>query len=295
MEKKVFSKGEVVFREGEMGTFFYQIEEGTAGVYLRYGEADQQKLTELKAPQYFGEMAVIEVWPRSATIAAESELHVIEISEKNLDVYFSEQPEKVQELMKQIGGRIRDLTADYNEVKAFIQEKETAGAEKKESLLGRLKKYLEVKRYADKIGEDTQEEIIRQKFSDKGAELPVKAYSKGQIIFREGDEGHYMYAIHTGTVGIYTHYGTPQQNQLTVLYPDTFFGEMGMIEKETRSATAVVEEDETTLECIGPEDLEAIYKKNPAKIYMILSHLSHRLRSLTKDYLKACQKAAEDA
>ncbi|MBQ6514556.1 MAG: cyclic nucleotide-binding domain-containing protein [Clostridia bacterium] len=39
MNKKVFKKGEVVFREGDQGTNFYQITKGTAGIYLHYGQA----------------------------------------------------------------------------------------------------------------------------------------------------------------------------------------------------------------------------------------------------------------
>ena len=85
MKKVVFSKGEVVFHEGDMGTCFYQIEAGEAGVYVSYGNADQRKLTEMKPGQFFGEMAVIEAWPRSTTIVAESDLHVIEIGESELN------------------------------------------------------------------------------------------------------------------------------------------------------------------------------------------------------------------
>lgn len=33
-------------------------------------------------------------------------------------------------------------------------------------------------------------------------------------------------------------------------------------------------------------------RENPIKIYMIVSHLSHRLRQLTRDYVKACAAAA---
>ena len=116
MTEKVFEKGTVVFREGDIGNSFFQIVSGTAGVYSHYGEADERKLTDMQPGQYFGEMAVIEAWPRSSTIVAEEELHVIEISEKELNLYFAEQPDRIMALMKQLGKRIRELTADYDEV-----------------------------------------------------------------------------------------------------------------------------------------------------------------------------------
>ena len=297
MKKVVYSKGEVVFREGDEGSCFYQIEEGTAGVYLHYGEPEQRKLADMNPGQYFGEMAVIESWPRSTTIAAESELHVIEIPEGDLNAYFTEQPDKIIALMKQLGSRIRSLTAEYDEVKDFIEEKKTAGAEKKEGFIARLKKYMELSALANKNAGATQEEVIAMKeFGRQDRESSqVLSFRKGEIIFREGDEGNYMYAIHGGSVGIYLDYGTAQEKKLTTLYSNSFFGEMGLISDEKRSATAVIEEDGTLLETIREENLEGLFKSNPMKIDMILSHLSHRLRGLTKDYVEACRKAVEGA
>ena len=101
-----------------------------------------------------------------------------------------------------------------------------------------------------------------------------------------------MYAVHGGSVGIYINYGTEEEKKITSLFADSFFGEMGLLLDEPRSATAVVEEDNTLLECIRKEDLETLYRENPVKVYMIVSHLSHRLRQLTREYVRACAVAA---
>lgn len=297
MNTKAFKKGEVIFREGDQGTTFYQITEGTAGIYLHYGQADQQKLTEMKPGQYFGEMAIIDAWPRSATVVAEEDLKVIELTGNDLVDYFQEQPDKIMALMNQLGGRLREVTAEYDEVIAFIKEKEAAGAEKKEGFLAKLLKYRNIAALSDKLAGYTVEDEIRQKDAGKGAEAAkqVKSFSRGQIVFREGDEGTYLYQIHGGSVGIYSKYGTPEQVKLTTLYTNAFFGEMALVGNDPRSATAVVEEDGTILEYIRAEDLEALFKINPMKVDMILGHLSNRLRRLSLDYVQACAKAAEDA
>ena len=104
-----------------------------------------------------------------------------------------------------------------------------------------------------------------------------------------------MFAVHGGAVGIYTNYGTALEKKLTTLYANTFFGEMGMLDLEPRSATAVAEEDGTIIEVIRPEDLEELFKSNPIEVDMILCHLSNRLRRLTKDYVAACEEAVADA
>lgn len=297
MNEKNFSKGEVIFREGDLGNTFYQIEDGLAGVYLHYGDAEQRKLTEMKPGQYFGEMAVIEAWPRSTTIVAETDLCVMEISEKELNAYFTENPDRILALMKQLGSRIRSLTAEYDEVKAFLQEKSDPEAKKKPGFLAKMKKYFEINALANKNAGVAEEEVLTMmEFGkpDQPAER-VLSLNRGQIIFREGDEGVFMYAVHYGSVGIYVNFGTTQEKKLTTLYSNTFFGEMGMIENEPRSATAVVEENDTVIECIRAEDLTSLFEKNPVKVDMILNHLSHRLRGLTKDYIRACQEAVKDA
>ena len=298
MKEKLFSRNEVVFREGDLGESFFQIMEGKAGVYLHYGEADERKLTEMKPGQYFGEMAVIGAWPRTATIVAEEDLRVTEITEAGLNDYFTEQPDRILAIMKQIGSRIRTLTEEYDEVTAFLKEKKDEGAEKKEGFLAKLKKYREISALAKKNAvRSTVEETVKVKIQDKpqDSQLPVESCNKGQIIFREGESGTFMYAVHGGTVGIYTGYGSTLEKKLTTLYPNSFFGEMSLIDHERRSATAVAEEDGTVLEIISAENLQDLFKANPLEVDMILRHLSNRLKRLTIDYVKACDEAVQES
>ena len=298
MKNKVYGTGEVVFREGEYGDCFYRIQSGTAGVYLQYGEEDQRKLTEMKAGQYFGEMAIIEARRRSTTIVAEEELHVLEIPEGELNRYFEKEPDTILALMKQLSSRIRMLTKDYEEVTAFLKEKQEKDAPKKEGFFDRLKKYIEISRRARKYGGDRssaanekQEERFERK---EDSPLPISSWAEGEVVFREGDAGDCMYAVHGGAVDIYSNYGSPSEKKLARLYANSFFGEMGMIDQETRSATAVVAEDETVLEQIGPDDLKKLFETNPLEVDMIMRHLSKRLRRLTEDYEAACEEAAKE-
>lgn len=298
MEEKVFAPREVIFREGDEGTSFYQILNGTAGVYVNYGTPEEQKLTDMKPGQYFGEMAVIEAWPRSTTIVAEDDLRVLEIPESDLNEYFKAQPDKIYALMKQLSGRIRSLTEEYEEIAAFLQEKREDAAPKNDGFFARLKKIRRLSAMAKKNAAlYTAETEIRLREFGRPADspLPIEEYGKGTIIVRQGETGEYMFAVHGGAVGIYTNYGTALEKKLTTLYANSFFGEMGMLDLEPRSATAVAEEDGTIIEVIRPADLEELFKSNPIEVEMILCHLSNRLRRLTKDYVAACEEAVADA
>ena len=102
-----------------------------------------------------------------------------------------------------------------------------------------------------------------------------------------------MYYIGSGTVGIYTDYGTEQEVKLAELNENQFFGEMGLIEKMPRSATAVVLEDDTVLTRLTEEGLDRMFEERPAFILLAMQHISSRLRRLTKEYGKACRTVAK--
>ena len=296
MQERFFNQGEVIVREGEISATFFQLVEGTAAVYTNYGETNQQKLTELGAGQYFGEMGVIEWRARSSTVVAETAVRALEISENELNAYFTENPERIMAIMKHLGSRIRSLTKEYDEAVAFRAELKASGKKEEAGFLAKLKKYLGLHEFFKKMEPAPSVEAMRERKAPDGKKkevLHIEQYSRDTVIFREGESGNCMYAVEGGCVGIYTGYGTDQEQLLTELVPGTFFGEMGMIEQEPRSATAVALEDDTFVEIIRPENLTALFKANPAQVDMILRHLSHRLRQLTDDYKRVCDDVYE--
>lgn len=297
MTEKQYKKDEVIIREGDYGESFFQLVSGTAGVMTGEGKPEEQTIAVLQPGDYFGEMAVLEGYSRSATVKAlEDGTIAIEIPGEDLNAYFDAQPDRIMALMRHLSSRIRQLTDDYDEVTA---ELESIGAGKdagqNEGLLDRIRRFLQSADHA--VQKPVTERTLRliDEGHANGYARRVNTFPKGTVIFREGDEANCMFDIHWGSVGIYTGYGTPGQKLLTELTANRFFGEMGMIDGEPRSATAVTLEEDTTLETIYPEDLEALFRKNPPKVDMILRHLSFRLRRLTEDYTAACRKLAEAA
>lgn len=291
MERQ-FNKGEVIFRQGDEGTSFFQIKSGAVEIIANYGGEDEMKLTELGEGKFFGEMAVIENYPRSATaICLEDGTVVTEVPNEEVDAYLGEHPGNIMELMKNLGGRLRQLTKDYDEVSSLIHflhldEKERES----EGFLGKVKKhiaYYKANRKLEAVSAESKRMENSVKPSDGFAKKVVN-YPKGTVICKEGETGDCMYALHWGTVGVYTGYGTATEQKLADLYTSDFFGELGMIEGEPRSATVAVTSDEATIEIICPDDLEELFEKNPPKVMMILSHVSSRLRMLTNKYLGAC-------
>ena len=67
METKRFARGDVIFRQGDMPAFLYDIDSGAVGIYAEQGTADETHITTFGPGQVFGEMELIASCPRSAT------------------------------------------------------------------------------------------------------------------------------------------------------------------------------------------------------------------------------------
>jgi CRP/FNR family cyclic AMP-dependent transcriptional regulator len=74
-QKVEFAAGEVIVTEGERGKGFYVIERGTATVTV-----DSIERATLAPGAYFGEVAVIDGGPRTATVTAATRVSTLEVS-----------------------------------------------------------------------------------------------------------------------------------------------------------------------------------------------------------------------
>ena len=301
MLEKGFQKGEVIFKEGQLGHCMYQVLEGGVAVYLGYGTGEEKKLTELEEGRIFGEMAVLEAWPRSATVVASKDAtKLLEIGTEEIGTWLQKEPERIKEIVNNQGRRLRELTRDYTDVCRTIREmRETRGeiSARGESLLAKIGRFLGVADFF-RGKETVLEELERTAGGSRNEERQEEEKAdihcrKNQVIFRQGEEASSMFMVKWGTVGVYTGYGTPDEKLLTELVENQFFGEMGLIGKQPRSATAVALDPDTVIVMITEDVLEKMLADKPAQTLMLLQHLSARLRALTRDYVKACQTLAD--
>lgn len=122
---------------------FYELIKGHVGIYISYGTDNQTRLTELGGGAVFGEMAVVESAPRSATAVAEEDVTVLEIIGNNMIEFLKEYPEKAVSIMSHMSARLRGLTEDYISACGTIREMEQSENEKRsEGLIARIKRYI---------------------------------------------------------------------------------------------------------------------------------------------------------
>jgi CRP-like cAMP-binding protein len=105
-----------------------------------------------------------------------------------------------------------------------------------------------------------------------------------QVIFREGDPGNEMFVVLEGRVMISKYILGAGEEALAFLERGDYFGEMALIDKETRSADAKADEGGAVVLVIAREVVEGlldIQKLSSLRLLKILCHLvATRLREL---------------
>lgn len=102
-----FKAGEYVFREGDLGTEMYIINEGKVEILNQVGD-EEQILATLEKGDFFGEMSVLEDLPRAASARAATDLRLLPINGSTFDQLLQGNPEIAVRMMRKLSRRLRE-------------------------------------------------------------------------------------------------------------------------------------------------------------------------------------------
>jgi len=103
MRESRFNEGEAITTEGRSGIGFFLIEEGNASVSL-HGEI----IRTLGPGDHFGEIALIDEGPRSATVTASTDLRCRGMAAWEFRAFVQEHPEVAWPLLQTLASRLRE-------------------------------------------------------------------------------------------------------------------------------------------------------------------------------------------
>jgi CRP/FNR family cyclic AMP-dependent transcriptional regulator len=95
-------QGEEIFAEGEAGDALYLVLDGKVRVH----RGDRQ-IAELGERECFGEMAILDASPRSATVTAVKDTNLLKISREDFQEIMAEKPEIALGIIKVLSHRLR--------------------------------------------------------------------------------------------------------------------------------------------------------------------------------------------
>ena len=104
-----------------------------------------------------------------------------------------------------------------------------------------------------------------------------KFFKKGDYIFKQGDPGDVMYAIVDGEVEI-----TVDGSQRNIVRSGEVLGEMALIDKKPRSATAIAISD-CKVVVINEQRFNFLIQQTPIFVTQIMKVMSDRIRTMDKE------------
>lgn len=108
--------GAVVIREGDVGRQLFVLHRGSVRVH-RAGAHGEVELTRLHAPNYFGEMSILEEMPRSATVEAIGKVELLILPRIQFELLGERMPVPYARLLtnlaRDLSNRLRRLGDEF--------------------------------------------------------------------------------------------------------------------------------------------------------------------------------------
>ena len=101
-------------------------------------------------------------------------------------------------------------------------------------------------------------------------------WDRGEVIFREGDQGDTCYLLRTGAVVLTREHQDGRMVALAELRAGALFGELAMFRGETRSATAEAIEATTAVALLA-SDMQRLIRRSPGLALKFLATLAERV------------------
>ena len=105
-ERRSYSAGDVIFKEGDSGDELFVVRDGEVAVKVRDAVVET-----LGASEIFGEMALVDGKPRSATVVAQTDCVLVPIREKQFLLRIGEAPYFALAVMRVLVQRLREANA----------------------------------------------------------------------------------------------------------------------------------------------------------------------------------------
>ena len=243
--KPIFSENEKAGGLFSKGARMYLLLEGEIGLMIR-----NQFFGVVKPGHVFGELAVIAGLPRSATAMAKINCRVLSLDEKQFHAALEKKPEFALMLMSTMVQRLRESIAKLGPASAA----QGAPAER-----------------SDILDRKTLASLQGELAAREPAEFPA-----GKVIMSAGAVGAFMYVVLDGRVAI-----SVGNSVIERVGSGGVFGEMALVDRSARAASAVAETD-CKLLAINRTDFLELVKAKPAFGASLLKSIAVRMQQLAQ-------------
>jgi CRP-like cAMP-binding protein len=109
-KRERFNPDSSIAQEGKPGDDFYVVTSGQAKVIRRGKTVDR-----LRPGDFFGEIALLDEGPRTASIVTETPVEVLSLNRKPFQALLKREPTIVLKMMEELAGRLRGVERSLSE------------------------------------------------------------------------------------------------------------------------------------------------------------------------------------
>lgn len=117
---RTFSKGEIIYHQGDTATTFYYLKKGKVKVFMTSADGMEKTLSTAQQGELLGEGAFFDKKPRVSSAKAITSAELVMIDEKMLMELFGKYPRLAFELLEILAYRIRLLSSQLDSM-TFMQ------------------------------------------------------------------------------------------------------------------------------------------------------------------------------
>ncbi len=119
---KLYGNGEVIARQGEIGDCMYVVQHGQVEIFLERPDGSETGLGVINEGDLFGEMAILEKQPRSATARAVGEARVLTVDRRTFLRRVKEDPTLALNILRSLSQRIRHMNHELEEARNKLRQ-----------------------------------------------------------------------------------------------------------------------------------------------------------------------------
>ncbi|HEX8789925.1 MAG TPA: DUF1003 domain-containing protein [Polyangiaceae bacterium] len=113
LAEKNFKAGDIVFSQGDQGSSMYLVQSGSVQIYLPSTSKDAPPviLKDLRTGEYFGELAIFDDKPRSASVRALTDTVLLELTRDELGEHLGRSKTAAMTILSEMAERLRETNA----------------------------------------------------------------------------------------------------------------------------------------------------------------------------------------
>jgi len=103
-----FAAGAMIINQGDTGTSMYIVESGECNIHLPGDASRRISLKDIARGEYFGELALFDEMPRSASVLATTDCLLLELQRSTLEEFLARRPQVGMAILRTMSARLRE-------------------------------------------------------------------------------------------------------------------------------------------------------------------------------------------